>query len=109
MKKKKLGIVLVLLVLFAVGVIYAQQVCVISTVQITGFGTKTVTFTNNSTNPETVRVRVEWTNPDGFREWGQPVRAGTNRTDAYGRVTGFTPGVETWTAPGTITGIRECF
>ena len=101
MNKKTLGIVLVLLFVLAVGVVVAQ-VCVISTVQITGFNTKVVTFTNTSTKPETVRVRVEWTNPNGYKEWAQPVPAGTTR----GRT--FTPGVITWDAPGTIIGINEC-
>jgi len=106
MNKKILVIALVLLVLFAVGVIYAQ-VCVISTVQITGFETKVVTFTNNSEKAETVRVEVKWKNPEGSREWAQPVPGGTNQKQ--GNRTIFVPGKVSWTAPGTIYSIKECF
>jgi hypothetical protein len=103
MNKKILGIALVLLVIFAVGAIYAQ-VCVISTVQITGFETKVVTFTNNSEKAEKVRVEVKWKNPEGSREWEQPVPGGTKTKSGK-----FTPGTVTWTAPGTIYSIKECF
>ena len=109
--KKIFCIVLILLFVLAVGAVVAQ-VCVISTVQITGWNTKTVTFTNTSTKEEKVKVRVEWTDPVGWREWQQTVPGGRNVTSTSGTprrtTTTFIPGTVTWTAPGTITGINEC-
>jgi P pilus assembly chaperone PapD len=104
MKKKRLFICIAILLLtfIAVGTAVAQ-VCVISSVVITGFETKTVTFTNNSEKAETVRVEVKWRNPDGSREWAQPVPAGSTRNKK------FTAGTVTYNTPGTIYSIKECF
>jgi len=103
MNKKMFVIALVLLVLFAVGVIYAQ-VCVIASVTVTGHGTNTATFTNNSTTDQYVRVEVRW--DGGGTKFGINVPAGS-RTGS-GNNARFVPGTNFRTFPGIINYINEC-
>ena len=106
MQKRTLVFALVLFALFSVGAIYAQ-VCVISSVQITGYGSSTVTFTNNSTESQFVRVEVKWDNNNYTREFGRTVPAG--KYVGTGRNQTFVPGTLTESIPGIISSIRECF
>ena len=106
MNKKMLIIALALLTVFTVGAIFAQ-VCVISAVRITGYGTTTVTFTNDSTQPQFVRIEVKWDDNQYTREFGRTVPAGRNI--GTGRNQKFEPGVLTESIPGIISSIKECF
>ena len=100
-----LGIALVFLVVFAVGVIYAQ-VCVIKDVRITGWGTRTAVFENHSTEAQNVRVEIFWDDGKYSRDFGLKIDAGKYEVQGRNRV--FVPGRDTWDAPGIISNIREC-
>ena len=108
--KKKVIIFLIVLCVFATGAIFAQ-VCVISTVRITGWGTNTALFENHSTEPQFVMVEVKWDNNLYSRQFGITVPAGRNvpTSNARNATTRFEPGRDTWTAPGIISSIKECF
>jgi len=107
MKKKAIVIATALLVLFAVGVVFAQ-VCVISTVTVGGYGTKTLTFKNNSTEPQFVRIEVKWDDNKYSREFGKTVRAGFWINEGK-KTAKFYPGEDTEKVDGIISSIKECF
>jgi hypothetical protein len=103
MSKKTFVIALVFLTVLTVGVIYAQ-VCVISSVIVSGYYTNTVTFTNNSTTEQFVKVEVRW--DGGGTIFGITVPAGYNT--GSGRNARFVPGTATRQVAGTINFINEC-
>jgi len=107
MNRKIFGIVLAMLVFLTIAGTVFAQVCVIRDVRITGWGTRTVVFENDSTTPQPVRVEVSWDEGKFSREFGMTIPAAT--FEGRGNNRRLVPGRDYWTAPGIISNIRECF
>ena len=83
-----------------------RQVCVVKTVRVSGYRTNIVTFANNGTAEQFVKVEVRWDNGAGTRIFGRNIPAG--KEIGSGKNKRYKPGILTEPVPGIIDYINEC-